>query len=168
MPSSSVCRGWRGGWSRRAGSRVATAAFDGIGRCSTSTRTSAPASRAASACRCAHTPSTGSSARGSYSATIATRTGGSASLERQAGAQRAGQAVGVGAQAAAERALGVVAQRGHGGRVELTSAPSAAGQSRPLGGHVVAYAGGDEARGERLAQPVDVVQRAELVERSPQ
>ena len=47
-----------------AGDAVRRAAREGTGRCSTSTRTSAPASRAASAWRCAQTPSTGSAARG--------------------------------------------------------------------------------------------------------
>ena len=44
----------------------------GIGRRSASTRTSAPASRAASAWRCAQMPSTGSPGDGYHSATTAT------------------------------------------------------------------------------------------------
>ncbi len=60
-PSSSARRGWT---SLRRSAPSEKSAFGGTSRWSTNTRTSAPASRAARACLCAHTPRTGSSARG--------------------------------------------------------------------------------------------------------
>ena len=76
MPSSSKRSSSPGtlrAHSRRPGSPRRAAEIGGTGRRMASTRTSAPASRAATACRWAQTPRTGSTGDGYHSATTATR-----------------------------------------------------------------------------------------------